>query len=76
MSDAGFWIVDLLFLLVIIVQGFAVWYFEWKVYEMHRDRFNERAKWRAAKQKAQLKSETKSKGSPAEEILQPIAGGQ
>ena len=76
MTDAGFWIVDLLFLLVIIVQGFAVWYFEWKVYEMHRDRFNERAKWRAAKQKAQLKVETKSQGSSVEKVLQPIAGGQ
>lgn len=46
-----------LMLLIIVVQGFAVWFFEWQVYKIHKDRSEERAKWRQAKQKQKLKKE-------------------
>ena len=42
-------------LLLIVIQGFGVWYLEYRVYRIHNDRFKERKQWRAAKEKAKLK---------------------
>ena len=42
-------------LLVLVLQGFLVCFWEYKVYKIHNDRFKERKQWRAAKEKAKLK---------------------
>ena len=48
--------VENLFLLVIVVQGFAVWVYEYRVWKIHADRAAERKTWRQAKQKQALKT--------------------
>ena len=45
MTREEFW------LIVIVAQGFLVCFFEWDVWRIHRERFQERKKWRLAKQK-------------------------
>lgn len=45
---------DTILLVVIVVQGFAVWWYEWQVWKIHAERANERAEWRAQKRKQQL----------------------
>ena len=42
-------------LLVLVLQGFVVTWYEYRVYKIHNDRFKERKQWRAAKEKAKLK---------------------
>jgi hypothetical protein len=44
---------DDIMLLIIVVQGFGVWYLEYKVYKIHDDRSSERARWRESKRKQQ-----------------------
>lgn len=46
---------ETILLWVIVIQGFFVMYFEWAVWKMNKDRFEERKAWRLAKQKSQLK---------------------
>jgi hypothetical protein len=40
---------------IIVLQGFAVMYFEYDVWRMNRHRFQERAVWREAKRKQAVK---------------------
>jgi hypothetical protein len=42
-------------LLILVLQGFAVCWWEYKVYVLHNERFRERAKWREQKRKTQLR---------------------
>ncbi len=56
---------DSIALWIIVLQGFAVCYFEWSVWAMNKDRFEERKAWRLAKQKTQLKKTTQGEGTNA-----------
>ena len=47
---------DSICLIIIVIQGFGVWFHEWDLWRMSRDRYKERAKWREAKRKSQTKS--------------------
>lgn len=40
---------------IIVVQGFFVMFYEYDVWRMNRDRFEERKQWRDAKRKQQTK---------------------
>ena len=40
---------------IIVWQGFFIGWFEYDVWRMNRDRFEERRKWRQAKQQRQAK---------------------
>lgn len=42
-------------LLLITLQGFGIMWFEWRVYVLHNERFNERRKWREAKARVAVK---------------------
>ncbi len=47
-------------LLIIVAQGFAIGYWEFDVWRIHRERFTERKKWREAKQKQAVRKADKS----------------
>ena len=51
-------------LAILVLQGFAVTWYEYRVYAMHADRFEERKQWREQKRKSQLKAKEKSEDSP------------
>ena len=52
---------DSVALWVIVLQGFAVCWFEYDVWRMNKDRYEERAIWRKQKQKqAERKNEEKA----------------
>jgi hypothetical protein len=53
MTREEFW------LIVIVAQGFLVCFFEWDVWRIHRERFQERKKWRLAKQKQKVRQDDK-----------------
>jgi len=56
---------------LIVIQGFIVCYFEYAVWKLQYDRFKERAKWRADKQKAALnKIKGVSDGTSGENLKQ------
>ena len=42
-------------LLVLVLQGFLICWFEYRVYFLHNERFKERAAWRKSKQKSTLR---------------------
>ena len=47
---------EMVCLFILVVQGFAVCWWEYGVWKLHHDRHEERTKWRVAKQKAKLKN--------------------
>jgi hypothetical protein len=52
---------EIILLWIIAIQGFAVCYFEYDVWRMNKDRYQERAAWRKQKQKqAEKKNEEKA----------------
>jgi hypothetical protein len=59
---------DNIMLLVIVVQGFGVWWLEYKVYKIHSDRSDERARWRESKRKAAERKIV----SPSEAVNGPV----
>jgi hypothetical protein len=46
-------ILELLLLVMIVVQGEYIRYYEREVHKMNRERYEERAKWREAKRRQQ-----------------------
>jgi hypothetical protein len=55
MFDRIIAIVDVVLLFLIVIQGESIRWYEREVYRMNRERFDERKKWREAKQKSTLK---------------------
>ena len=59
-------------LLLIVIQGFGVWYLEYRVYRIHNERFKERAAWRKAKQKSTLRKSGQEINTISETLESPL----
>jgi hypothetical protein len=55
---------EIFLLWLITIQGFFVMFYEYDVWRMNKDRFQERKKWREEKQKQKLKKLEEKNGGP------------
>ena len=72
MFDHIMFVLEILLLIVIVVQGEQVKFYERETWKINKERYEERRLWRQAKQKSALKkSEPSSNGAPSMESPQP-----
>ena len=59
-------------LLVLVLQGFLICWFEYRVYFLHNERFKERAAWRKSKQKSTLRKSGQEINTISETLESPL----